>query len=178
MNKIYAVTLIDLEDTNPYKTWLFDDKKTAYIYLCSKYERIWNKYYVPDEKGNYDIVEKKSVYPFVDGYKNKDFTVGEYYNIYFKNGIEIIFGICQIVSTHIKTENPNVSKNYLSGVGEDIQEAFKIAEQMINNPDEITFGDMIWLCKTAGLGKEILSAKEGTWLEVVEKALRKLGYRI
>ncbi len=178
MDKIYAVTLTDLEDTNPCKTWIFDDKKTAYTFLCNKYEKAWNKYYIPNSKGDYDIIEKKSVYPFVDGYKNKDFEIGEYYNIYFKNGTEIIFGICQVKSTRIKTENPNVSKDYLSGIGEDLKEAFEIAEQMIKNPNEITFGDMIWLCATVGMRKEILNAKEGKWLRVVEDALRKLGYRI
>lgn len=178
MDKIYAVTLTDLEDTNPCKTWIFDNKKNAYMFLCNKYEKVWKKYYIPDQKGNYDIVEKKSVYPFVDGYKNKDFSVGEYYNIYFKNGTEIIFGICQIIKTHIKTEKPYITNDYFSIVGEDLQEAFEIAEQMMKNPNEITFGDMIWLCRSCGMGKEILNAKEGKWLDVVEDALRKLGYRI
>lgn len=178
MDKLYAVTLTDLEDTNPCKTWIFDDKKTAYMFLCNKYEKAWNKYYIPDSKGNYDVIEKKSVCPFVDGYKNNDFKVGEYYNIYFKDGTEIIFGFCQIVSTHIKTEKPNISKDYLSWVGEDLNEAFNIAEQMIKNPNDITLMNMIWLCRTVGMGKELLSAKEGKWLPVVEEALRKLGYRI
>ena len=178
MNKLYAVTLTDLEDVNPCKTWIFDDKKIAYEFLCNSYEKAWKKHYIPDSKGNYDIIEKKSVQPFVDGYKNNDFKVGDYYNIYFKNHTEIIFGICQIVPAHLKTENPNVSKDYLSWVGEDLKEAFRIAEDMMRNPDDITFGDMIWLCKTCGMGKEIMGAKEGTWLDVVENALRKLGYRI
>lgn len=169
---------MDLEDTNPCKTWLFDDKKTAYMFLCNKYEKAWNKFHIPDEKGNCDVIDEKSVYPFVDGYKNKDFAVGEYYNIYFKNETEIVFGLCQVKPTRIKAENPNVSKEYLSWVEEDLKEAFKIAEQMIKNPDEITFGDMIWLCATVGMRKEILGAKEGTWLDIVEDALRKLGYRI
>ena len=178
MDKIYAVTLTDLEDTNPCKTWIFDNKKEAYMFLCNKYEKVWNKYYVPDQNSNYDVIEKKSVWPVVDGYKNNDFLVGEYYNIFFKNGTEIIFGMCQISKTHIKTANPNISKEYLSSTGEDIQEAFEIAEQMIKNPDKITFGDMIWLCKSVGMGKEIMRADGGRWLDVVEDALRKLGYRI
>ena len=66
----------------------------------------------------------------------------------------------------------------MSWVSEDIDEAFEIAHQMLDNPDEITLRDMIWLCRTVGMGKEILDAKEGTWLDVVENALRKLGYRI
>lgn len=178
MNKLYAVTLTDLEDTNPCKTWIFDDKKTAFEFLCNKYGKLWNKHYIPDEKGNYIVVEKKSSYPFVDGYKNKDFAIGEYYNIYFKDGTEIVLGICQVNPAHVKTENPNISKDHLSSVGEDLEKAFEIAEQMMKNPDEITFGDMIWLCRTVGMGKEIMNAKEGTWLDTVEDALRKLGYRI
>lgn len=178
MDKLYAVTLTDLEDVNPCKTWIFDNKKTAYIFLCNKYEKAWNKHHVPDEKGNYDVVEKKSVYPFVDGYKNKEFKTGEYYNIYFKDGTEIIFGICQIVESHIKAENTRVSRCYLSGVDENLEEAFEIAEQMMKNPDNITFGDMIWLCGLVGLRDEIMNATEGKWLDVVENALRKMGYRI
>lgn len=178
MSKLYAVTLTDLEDTNPCKTWIFDNKKIAYEFLCNKYEKAWNKYSIPDIKGNSDINDKKSSYPFVDGYKNNDFSVGAYYNIYFKNNTEIIFGICQIVPSHIKTEKPDISKDYLSWVSEDLQEAFKIAEEMMDNPENITLGDIIWLCRTVGMGKEIISAKEGTWLDVAENALRKLGYRI
>lgn len=178
MSKVYAVTQTDLEDTNPCKTWIFDDKKTAYEFLCNKYEKAWNKYHIPYENGECDVIDNKSKYPFVDGYKNNDFQIGEYYNIYFSNNTEIIFGICQIVSTHIKTGKPDISKDYYSGVGEDIKEAFKIAERMMKNPDEITFGDMIWLCEAVGMRREILRAKEGTWLNVVEDALRKLGYRI
>ena len=172
MNKLYAVTLIDLEDTNPNKTWIFDDKKDAYIFLCGKYKKTWDKY------DNNDINNDRSVYPFVDGYKNKDFNIGEYYNIYFKDGTEIIFGICKITSSQEKINDHNISREYLSAIGEDLQEAFDIAEKMMNNPDNITFGDMIWLCKNVGMIKELLNAKEGTWLDVVENALRKLGYRI
>lgn len=178
MNKLYAVTLTDLEDTNPCKTWIFDNKKTAYEFLSNKYEKLWNKYHIPNSKGNYDIIEEKSKYPFVEDYKSTDYQVGEYYNIYFEDGTEIILNISQVTSTRIKTEKPNVSKDFLSSVGEDLQEAFEIAEQMINKPEEITLGDMIWLCRTVGMGKEILNAKEDTWLNVVEDALRKLGYRI
>lgn len=178
MSQLYAVTLTDLEDVNPCKTWLFDDKKMAYMFLCNKYEKMWNKYHIPYENGTCDVVDNKSTYPFVDDYKNNNFTTGKYYNIFFKNGTEIILGICQITSAHIKTEHPNVSKEYLSWVEEDLKEAFKIAEQMINNPDDITFRDMIWLCATVGMRKEILMAKESTWLNIVEDALRKLGYRI
>lgn len=178
MNKLYAVTLTDLEDTNPCKTWIFDDKKTAYVFLCNKYEKAWNKYMIPDGKENCDVIEKKCTIPFIDDYKNNDFKVGEYYNICFKNNTEIIFGICQIVSSHLQTENPNVSKEYLSWLGEDIKWAFEFAENMINNPNEITFRDMIWLCSLVGMRSEILNAKEGTWLDIVENALRKLGYRI
>lgn len=178
MEKLYTVSVIDIEDVNPYKTWIFDDKKTAYIFLCNKYEKAWTKYHIPDQKGNCDIDDKKSVYPFVDGYKYKDFSTGEYYNIHFKNNTEIIFGICQIRQTHIEAEHTNISKDFISWVGEDLQEAFDIAEKMMDNPDSITFGDMIWLCATVGMRKEILASKEGTWLNVVEDALRKLGYRI
>ncbi len=178
MENLYTVSLIDIEDTTPYSTWIFDNKKTAFEFLCFKYGTLWNKYYIPDEKGNYDVIEEKSVNPFVDGYKNNDFKTGEYFTICFKNNSEIILGICQVNSERVKTEKPNVPKEYMSYVGEDLEEAFEIAEQMIKNPDEITFGDMIWLCKTVGMGKEIMKAKEGTWLDIVENALRKLGYRI
>lgn len=178
MNKLYAVTLTDLEDANPCKTWIFENKKTAYIFLCNKYEKIWAKYHIPDSKGNYDVIEKKSKYPFVDEYKNNDFVTGEYYNIYFKDNTEIIFGICQVISERINIEGRHVPKSCCTVVDEDLEEAFRIAEQMIKNPDNVTFGDMIWLCRTAGMGKEIMDAKEGTWLDVVESALRKLGYRI
>lgn len=171
MDKVYSVTLISLEDINPYKTWLFNNKKDAYIFMCNKYGKLWDK--------NMDyIINEKSKYPFVDGYKNTDFSIGEYYNIYFENNTEIIFGMCQITSAHIKTNDSNISKDYYSNIGEDLQEAFEIAEQMIENPDDVTFGDMIWLCKNVGMGREILNAKEGTWLNIVENALRKLGFRI
>ena len=178
MDKLYAVTLTDLEDTTPCKTWIFDDKKTAFIFLCNKYGKIWNKYIIPDEKGNSDIIINKSCNPFIEDYKDNNFQTGEYYNIYFKNNTEIIFGICQITPSRIQTENPNISKEYLSSIGEDLKQAFDIAEDMIKNPDNITFGDMIWLCALVGMRKEILKAKEGSWLDVVEDALRKLGYRI
>jgi len=178
MNKLYSVAIIDMGDSNPYKTWIFDDKKTAYIYLCDKYEKAWKKYHIPDSEGECDVVDEKCVYPFVDGYKNNDFVTGEYYDIYFKDNSEVVFGICQITPSHIESERSNISKDYLSWVSEDLKEAFELAEQMIKNPDEITLGDMIWLCRTVGMGKEILNAKEGAWLDVVEDALRKLGYRI
>ena len=178
MGKLYAVTQTDLEDTNPCKTWIFDDKKTAFMFLCNKYEKAWNKYHIPDSKGNYDVVEKKSVYPFVDGYKNKDFAVGEYFNIYFKNGTEIIFGLCQITPARIKINDKDIDKDYLSYLEPDICEAVDIAEQMIKNPDKITLSDMIWLCRKVGMGKELLNSTDGKWLDVVEDALRKLGYRI
>ena len=178
MDKLYAVTLTDLEDTNPCKTWIFDNKKTAYMFLCNKYEKSWKKYYIPDSKGKYDVVEKKSIYPFVDGYKNKDFLVGEYYNIYFKNGTEIIYGICQVAATHINISDKEIDKDYLSYLDPDICEAVDMAEQMLKDPDKITLSDIIWLCRKVGMGKEILNATEGTWLKVTEDALRKLGYRI
>lgn len=177
MNKLFAVTLTDIEDSNPCKTWIFDDKKEAYMFLCNKYESLWKKYYIPDSKGNYEVVESKSVYPFVDDYKNNDIRYGKYYNIHFKHSPEIIMGICEIKQSQLKTENPDVSKDFLSWVGEDLKEAFNIAEDMIKNPDNITFGDMIWLCATTGMRREILGATGGTWLKVVEDALRKLGYR-
>lgn len=178
MEKLYAITQTDLEDTNPCKTWLFDNKKIAYEFLCNQYQKAWDKACIPNSDLTIDVIEKKSKYPFVDGYKNKDFVVGEYYNIYFKDGTEIVFGMCQITTTRIHTDKPYITNEYFSIVEEDLQEAFYIAEQMIKNPDNVTFGDILWLCRSVGMGKEIINAKEGKWLDVVEEALRKLGYRI
>lgn len=178
MDGLYSVTLMDLEDYSMCKTWVFDNKKSSYIFLCNLYEKIWKKHYIPNEDGTYNVIEKKSAHPNIEDYKSINFSEGEYYNIYFKDGTEIMFGICKVNSERIQTEKPNTPKEYMSYVGEDMVEAFEIAEQMINNPDEITFGDMIWLCKCVGMGKDIMNAKEDKWLDVVEDALRKLGYRI
>ena len=75
MDGLYSVTLMELEDYSICKTWVFDNKKSSYIFLCNLYEKIWKKHYIPNEDGTYNVIEKKSAHPNIEDYKSINFSV-------------------------------------------------------------------------------------------------------